>query len=207
MNRRAATPTHHSDRENTMKKKSILFAGLLTILFTIGIGYAIESGRHGTRGTDIVAVDPLTDGKIAMIAVVAGNIDIAYAHLAMALSSDPAVRRFARTMLTDHAAVNEGAGKLVEKIGIEPVESEISRTLRKQSRAIIDELTALRGAEFDRRYAANELEYHEFVNTALRDQFIPSVQDPRFRGALEDALAVFEGHEKMARSMVRSVGR
>jgi len=72
---------------------------------------------------------------------------------------------------------------------------------------IIDELTALRGAGFDRRYAANELEYHQFVNTALREQFIPSVQDPRLRDALTNALAVFEGHGKMARNMVRSIGR
>jgi len=187
-----------------MKRKTLFLAGMLTILFTIGIGHAIESGRHETG---VVAVDPLTDGKIAMIAVVAGNIDIAYAHLALALSSDPAVRRFARTMLEDHAAVNEAAGKLVQEIGIEPVESETSRTLREQSRMIIDELTALRGAGFDRRYAANELEYHQFVNTALREQFIPSVQDPRLRDALTNALAVFEGHGKMARNMVRSIGR
>lgn len=189
-----------------MKRTTILAAGMITILTAIGFGHAIESNGPSGDADAVATVDPLTDGKIAMIAVVAGNVDITYAHLAMALSSDPAVQRFARTMIADHAAINELASGLVGDLGIEPVESEISRNLRQQSRAIVDELTGLRGKEFDRRYAANELEYHEFVNTALREQFIPAVQDDRFRDALRDALAVFEGHEKLARDMVRSVG-
>lgn len=189
-----------------MSLKSIFLTGLITILFAIGLGQAVESNR-GPGGDGVATVDPLTDGKIAMIAVVAGNIDIRYAHLAMALSSNPDVRRFAQTMIADHAAINELAGELVGDLGIEPVESDISRTLRQQSRALVDELASLRGTGFDRRYAANELEYHEFVNTALREQFIPAVQNERFRDALRDALAVFEGHEKLARSMVRSVER
>lgn len=154
-----------------------------------------------------MAPDPaLSDGQIAMIAVLAGNVDISYAHLAMALSSDPAVRRFARTMLQDHAAVNEQAGALVQRLGVEPVESDVSRQLERDARAIIDELTGLRGADFDRRYAENELAYHEFVNTALRDQFIPGADNPEFRKALEGALTLFEAHEKLARDLVDSVG-
>lgn len=52
----------------------------------------------------------------------------------------------------------------------------------------------LRGEKFDRRYAENELSYHEFVNAAVRDQFIPALESDEFREALKGALAVFEGH-------------
>lgn len=163
----------------------------------------------GLQGSTAIASDSsspaITDGEIAMIAVVAGGIDVQYAHLALALSKNPAVRDFAKTMVQDHPSVNEQAGALVSRLGIEPVPSDISRQLQAQAAQIVDDLTGLRGAEFDRRYAENELAYHEFVNTALREQFIPGAQNPEFKAALEGALVVFEGHEKLARAMVESV--
>ena len=149
----------------------------------------------------------LTDGEVAMIAVVADNNDIAYAHLALALSSNSAVRRFAQTMIQDHSAVNEQAGALVERLGVVPAESDVSRQLEDAASRVIDELTKRRGAEFDRWYAENELGYHEFVNAALRDQFIPAAQNGEFREALKGALVLFEGHEKLARELVESVGQ
>lgn len=186
---------------DTMRPKTFILSAVTVLMVAIGFSQATGSSNR------VATVEPLTDTKIAMIAVVAGNIDIRYAHLAMALSSDPTVRGFAGTMLADHAAINQAAGEVARKHGIEPEESEISRKLLEDSREIMGELTALRGAEFDRRYAANELAYHEFVNSALREQFIPAVQNEGFGDALEKALAVFEGHERLARSMVESVDR
>ena len=164
-----------------------------------------ETLAHDGMAETMAPAETLSDGKVAMIAVVADNIDISYAHLAMARSSNPDVRRFAQTMLQDHAAVNEQAGALVGRLGIEPVESDVSRQLQEQARTIIDELTTLRGERFEGRYAENELSYHEFVNAAVRDQFIPALQSDELREALKGALAVFEGHERLARSLVESV--
>lgn len=189
-----------------MSLKTTITSAAILVVLAIGVGQAI--GSSANPATDAtVEVDPLTDGKIAMIAVVADNNDIAYAHLAMALSSNPDVRRFAQTMLQDHAAVNELAGELAARLGIEPAESDVSRQLEAQAKTVIDRLTPLRGAEFDRTYAQNELAYHEFVNEALREQFIPAAQNEEFKAALEQALVVFEGHEKLARDLVASVNR
>lgn len=193
-----------------------LGAAVLGLLIAIGVSVsgvvssadAMADGMAADAMADGMATDAaLTDGEIALIAVVADNNDIAYAHLALAISSNPAVRRFARTMLQDHSAVNEQAGALVGRIGVEPVESDVSRQLQEQARTLIDELTRLRGADFDRRYAENELSYHEFVNAALRDQFIPAAQNTEFREALQGALVLFEGHEQLARDLVDTIGR
>lgn len=171
----------------------------------VALGLSLYLGTQAAPDELRAGTPDITDGEIAMIAVVAGGIDVRYAHLALALSSNEEVRAFARTMLQDHPAVNAQAGALVEKLGIEPVPSDVSRQLERESRAIVDELSKLRGAAFDRRYARNELAYHEFVNTALREQFIPGAEHEKFRAALETALSVFEGHERLARAMVESV--
>ena len=53
----------------------------------------------------------LNDLEIAHVAYTADNIDIRYAHLALAISSNPKVRAFAETMIRDHTAVNKRQGR------------------------------------------------------------------------------------------------
>ncbi len=48
--------------------------------------------------------DELNDLEIAHVAYTADVIDIRYAHLALAISTNPAVHAFAQTMIRDHAA-------------------------------------------------------------------------------------------------------
>ena len=75
---------------------------LRTAVTSSAIALMFAMGFHPGTGPDRVAeisaaVETITDGEIAMITVVANNTDVAYAHLALALSSNPAVRSFART--------------------------------------------------------------------------------------------------------------
>ena len=59
------------------------------------------------------AGEPMNDLEIAHTAYTAGNLDIRYAHLALAISENDAVREFANTMIRDHSAVNDGAVALM----------------------------------------------------------------------------------------------
>ena len=63
----------------------------------------------------------LDDLEIAHVAYSADSIDIRYAHLAMAISKNPAVHAFARTMIRDHTAVNEQALALLVRLGVDPI--------------------------------------------------------------------------------------
>jgi predicted outer membrane protein len=61
-----------------------------------------------------------TDMQIAHIAYTAGNLDIRYAHLALAKSDNPEVRKFAELMIQDHTAINQLAVELLTKLGATP---------------------------------------------------------------------------------------
>ena len=63
-------------------------------------------------------------------------------------------------------------------------------------------MSALRGAEFDKRYAENELAYHQIVNKTVAETFIPAVTVAPLKALLEDALVTFRAHEKHAETMV-----
>lgn len=140
----------------------------------------------------------LDDLEMAHVAVTANGIDIAYAHLALALSADPEIREFAETMIRDHTAVNEQVAALARKLEVTARDNEVSRQMLVNAGRVKDELSRLRGEEFDRRYAQNEAAYHKSVNQVVAESFIPNIENDEVRAAFEGALEVFLVHQRHA---------
>lgn len=147
----------------------------------------------------------LNDLEIAHVAYIADNIDIRYAHLALAITQNPRIREFAETMIRDHSAVNEQALALLKKLGADPQDNFLSRTLNTDAEKIIDELSDLRGAAFDKRYAENELNYHRAVNDLVANAFLPNIENDEVRALFKAGLEIFRAHERHAESMVASL--
>lgn len=118
-----------------------------------------------TTGCAAIAKTPaeLNDLELAHVAYTADVIDIRYAHLALAISENPAIHEFANSMVRDHTAVNEQALTLLEKLGAQPVDNFLSQSLTTNSEGIIDSLSQLRGADFDKAYASNEWEWSSIL--------------------------------------------
>lgn len=147
----------------------------------------------------------LNDVEIAHVAYTADNIDIRYAHLALALSDNPAVQEFAKTMIRDHNAVNGQALALLQKLNAQPQDNFLSQQLTKNSGKIIDEMSKLRGAAFDKRYAENELAYHRAVNDLVETAFIPNIENAEVKSLFKAGLVIFKTHEGHAAKMVKSL--
>lgn len=143
----------------------------------------------------------LNDVEMAHVAVTANDTDIRYAHLALALSDNPDIREFAETMIRDHTAVNEQVAALAKRLGVTAQDNEVSRELRKNASKITNELSGLRGAEFDRRYAANEAAYHQAVNGLVAETFIPNIENPDVKKAFRGALEIFLVHQEHAEKL------
>lgn len=147
----------------------------------------------------------LNDLEIAHVAYVADNIDIRYAHLALAISHNPAIRDFANTMIRDHTAVNDQALALLAKLDADPQDNFLSQKLNADAEKIINELSRLRGNEFDRRYAENELAYHRAVNDLVANAFVPNIENDEVRALFKAGLEIFRSHEGHADRMVSSL--
>ncbi len=147
----------------------------------------------------------LNDLEIAHVAYTADTIDIRYAHLALAISTNPKIHEFARTMIRDHSAVNEQALALVKKLNVQPQDNFFSRQLNENADKLIAEMSKLSGAAFDKRYAENELGYHGAVNKLVEKTFIPNIKNAEVRALFEDALAIFKVHQEHAAMMVKSL--
>ena len=147
----------------------------------------------------------LNDLEIAHVAYTADVVDIRYAHLALAISKDPKVHEFARTMIRDHAAVNEQAEALLQKLKAQPQDNFFSKQLNENADKLIAEMSKLSGKAFDRRYAENEHGYHQAVNELVEKTFIPNIENAEVKALFEDALAIFKGHEMHAAAMVKAL--
>ena len=147
----------------------------------------------------------LNDLEIAHVAYTANLVDIRYAHLALALSKNPAVHRFANTMIRDHSAVNDKALALVKELDVSPQDNFLSKQMNTQAEKIVAEMRKLSGAKFDRYYAENELRYHKAVNTLIDKTFIPNIENARVKALFEEALVIFQAHEKHAEMMVAAL--
>ncbi|MDH3598214.1 MAG: DUF4142 domain-containing protein [Candidatus Tectomicrobia bacterium] len=177
-----------------MTKKSVVITLLVALVALSSLSWAKSKSPAD-----------LNDLEIAHVAYTADSIDIRYAHLALAISKDPKVRAFADTMIRDHTIVNEKALALVKKLNVQPQDNFLSQTLVKQSDALIEEMRQLNGLAFDRRYAGNELSYHQAVNNLVGKTFIPNIQNPEVKALFEEALVIFKAHEGHAQHMVNAL--
>lgn len=147
----------------------------------------------------------LNDAEIAKVAVVANQIDVDYAHLAMDSSKNPEVREFANTMIADHNAIIKQAVALVTKLGVVPQDNDMSKSLLKQAKETTKKLKAAKGKAFDKAYIDNEVAYHKAVIDAVKTVLIPQSQNAELKALLETALPILEthlGHAKMAQSKI-----
>lgn len=158
----------------------------------------------GVSGAAFAHAEP-TDPQIAHIAYTAGTIDIEAAKNALARSHNPAVREFAKTMVRDHEAVNVQALALLKKLGVKPQANGTSEALTKQAAQTEARLATLKGAAFDRAYAANEVAYHETVNGALKSTLIPSAHNADLKALLETGLTLFTEHQAHAEHLAASL--
>jgi putative membrane protein len=144
-----------------------------------------------------------TDPQIAHIAYTAGVIDIKAAQLALKKSKNKEVVAFAKDMVRDHGAVNQKALALVKRLNVTPQDNDTSKGLVQTADTERATLAKLRGAEFDKAYAANEVGYHKTVNGALESLLIPSASNPELKDLLSTGLKIFQGHQEHAEHLVQ----
>ncbi len=134
------------------------------------------------------------DAQIAAIVVVANQVDVDAGKFVASASSSSAVRDFARKMVTDHTAVNQGAVALVTKLKVTPEANDTSKALQAGGDKNLAHLRTLKGAALDRAYVDHEVAYHEQVIQALDTALIPNAQNVELKALLVQVRPAFIEH-------------
>ena len=183
----------------------IIISAALTVTACNNNSTSKENDKVATPETTTVKENTpanLNDLEIAHVAYTADNIDIRYATIALARSTNPEIHAFAETMIRDHTAVNELALALLDKLGAQAQDNFLSKKLNADADIIAAKLESLSGAEFDIFYASNELSYHKTVNDLIENTFIPNIENSEVKELFEAGLGIFTSHQDHAQMMV-----
>lgn len=141
----------------------------------------------------------LTDPEIASVAVIANQIDVDYANIALKKSSNKDIINFATTMKNDHSAVIKMAVDLVTKLKVTPQTNDVSKSLLNGAVKEKAVLNAKKGKAFDKAYVDNEVAYHLFAIGAVENMLIPQSKNAELKALLQKALPIFKTHLEHAK--------
>ena len=118
------------------------------------------------------------------------------ATTALAQSSDPQVRDFARQMIEAHRRTTAGLMQAVGQAGLTPPSPGISG----DQSMFLAALQSARGADFDRTYMRQQMLVHRAA-LATQQQYVASGDDPIIRQAATAAVPIVSRHLQMAEQM------
>ena len=136
----------------------------------------------------------LSDPEVASVALVANQIDIAYADIAKKRSKDREAIKFAETMARDHEAVIGQAVALAGKLGVTPKDNAVSRKLLADAEKTKKMLHGKSGKAFNKAYIDNEVAYHKAVIDAVEGLLIPETENAELKKLLTDVVPALKAH-------------
>ena len=172
-----------------------------------------EADTEAAAGTDTAAtVTPppppesasggtVSDAQIAAIVLAANTVDSTGGAIAQQKGTNPEVKRFGQTMVTDHGGVNKQAVALAGRLNLTPEENPTSTQLKQGGEQSAAQLNGLSGAAFDRAYIDHEVEYHQTVLDALDQTLIPNAQNAELKALLQQTRPAVAAHLQMAKSL------
>jgi len=141
----------------------------------------------------------INDAQIAKIVVTANQVDIDAGKLAAAKATNPEVKKFAQTMVTDHTGVNKQAVALVTKLKVTPEDNDTAKSLYSGGTANVANLKTLKGKDFEKAYIDHEVAYHQAVIDAVDKTLIPGAKNEELKALLVKVRPAFVAHLEHAK--------
>jgi len=190
----AQTPSHATDPRTDRTDGNSNVPGNTTMP-----GNTTErSSMHASAATR----KPLTAQSFAEQAAVIGKAEIELGKLALKNSQDAQVQKFAQRMITDHS----NADKQLQSIATQQ-SLTLPQKLDTEHQALMDKLSDMKGAQFDREYSKAMSEGHDkavaLFEAASRDPQMPA----ELKQFASTTLPTLESHRDMAHSMKGDVKR
>ncbi|MEO5947881.1 MAG: DUF4142 domain-containing protein [Chitinophagaceae bacterium] len=136
----------------------------------------------------------LSDAEVASVAVVANQIDIDYAAIALKNTRNAEILKFANTMANDHKAIIAQAVALVTKLGVTPKTNSLSEKLLADAANTKKQLRSKKNNAFDIAYINNEVAYHKAVIGAVETVLIPESENAELKALLQNVVPPLKAH-------------
>ncbi|MEW6125653.1 MAG: DUF4142 domain-containing protein [Acidobacteriota bacterium] len=140
------------------------------------------------------------DHEFAMKAAKDGMAEVELGQLATTKASNDDVKTFAQRMVDDHSKANDELKNLAATKGI-----TLPTALDATGKKMVDDLSKLSGADFDRKYMEMMVKDHDKA-VALFEKQATSGKDVELKAWADKTLPTLREHQKMARDTAAKVG-
>jgi putative membrane protein len=174
-------------------------AGSTSSADTAGGGMAADTGSMARAGATT-----LTDANIVALLDEANRADSAAGALALPKATSPAVKRFAKLMMSEHHALRVQGQQLAKKEQITPsapANDPVAPLAEKETSTL---QSTPKGPQFDRAYIEEEIAAHRAVNELL-DQAKGEAQNDQLKALIGKAQPVVQKHLNMAESIQKKL--
>ena len=147
----------------------------------------------------------INDAQIASIVVTANQVDIDAGELASKMATNPEVKKFGTTMVTDHTGVNKAAVDLATRLKVTPEDNATSKALKAGGEKNVTHLRTLKGAAFDKAYVDHEVTYHTQVLEAIDKTLVPNAKNAELKALIVKVRPAFVAHLEHAKSLQKTL--
>jgi len=143
-----------------------------------------------------------TDAQILGFAIAANAGEVQEGELAQHKATNPAVKNFAKLMVSDHTQMLKDARSLASKLSITPDSTkDDTKDLAKDTQDQVKDLTNKKaGKDWDEDYMGKQVDDHQKVLDKLNDA-AQSAKSPDLKNALNESIAKVQGHLTQAKAI------
>jgi putative membrane protein len=155
-----------------------------------------------SAGSVASPINDWTDAQILAFAAAANSGEIQEAKLARQKATNPAVKKFATLMITDHTKMLADGMALATKLAITPdtSRSDVSDLANDGSKDIKEMSSKKVGKDWDEDYMEKQIETHQKVLDKLTDAS-KSAKAPELKSALDASIAKVQDHLTQAKTI------
>lgn len=184
-------------------KRLILPAAALVAL--AAFAPAATSPTPATPVAHPAATAALDDATIVYIFDEANTLDIETGKLAEKRGHDQRVRDLGRQFAHDHGVVRQQGRDLAKKLGVTPTAPAGDKTSADHA-AVLKLLRSKKGADFDRAYLKQEVDFHASVIDAVTKTLLPAIKNAELKAFVEKVAPAFQGHLLAAQHLQKELG-
>lgn len=156
-------------------------------------------------GATAAAAGEMSDDQIAHVMKTANDAEIDAAQLAKRRAGNDQVKEFAKTMIDDHKNSNKESKKVLKAADIGKDKNDMSKTMKNDAKAKMNEMKKLKGDEFDKAYMNHQIDMHTKMLADLDQKFIPAAKKPELKQFLQTTRTHIEQHLARAQEIVKAL--
>jgi len=202
-----------------MRKSTIHVVGLCLIGGALATATALYSpGTYACNGPAACTIGSasanlvlmakatqLTDGEIAYLYLQGNQFDVEEAELGIARGTSSEVKQHGEMVAKDHRGVVVAFQAILTEHNIKPVAPSGDSAAVQHHMAVMSDLQARSGADFDREYLTQAILGHRAFIELVSQTLLPEAQNPGIASHLKDILPAFKHHLAMTMTAAKSL--